>query len=655
MAEDEQPPADNLESGAREESAHSSECEEVDAQDHEIEEQHFFVQGGGDQGRSGQQKRNKGSNRGRGGSRGGSAAGTGGNRRGGGSRGGSAAGTGGNRRGGGSRGGSGTGRGGNRRGGGSRGGSGTGRGGNRRGGGSPGSRGAPGRGGNRGGGVRGRGRTGSTAVGSANEFVWGEFDEDHEHPNSSTPFLGDHGPSATAMQLENPLDYLFLLLGDDFFQLLCTETNRYAHQKGFDDFHTSSAEIAAFVGLNIAMGIVNLPKLHDYWSTNPILQHPWFASVMSRNRFFSIQRFFHFTDNSVLASKGNPGYDKLGKIRNLLDRVSKTFPEHYSLSANVSIDEQMIGTKGRLSFLQYIPKKTHKWGIKLWVLADSSNGYVAAFEVYTGATEGVQHGLGYSVVMKLMAPYVGLWHRLYVDNFYTSPLLFHDLYKEKILACGTVRANRRGLPSSTERLSRGEAEFKKCGELTFVHWKDKRDVFCLSTFHSAQMAPITTRRGEVVQRPVLITDYNAFMGGVDRMDQMITYYSAGRKTIKWYKRLFWRVVDMALVNSYILYNLCHRDKPLTQKQFRLELADALVQKYINEKATGNVISRSPTERLRGKHFPITSKRGRCTVCGNKKNPHGRRRDRKTTNYCPKCKKHLCKKQCFELYHTRYRV
>ena len=449
-------------------------------------------------------------------------------------------------------------------------------------------------------------------------LCWVDFDDEHVHPNSTTSFLGDVGPSAATMQLEKPLQYLLLLLGDDFFQLLSTETNRYARQKGFDEFEACSTELATFVGLNNAMGIVNLPKIHDYWSTNPILQHPWFASVMSRNRFFSIHRFFHFTDNSILAGRNEPGYDKLGKIRNMLDRVCKAFPENYSLTANVSIDEQMIGTKGRLSFLQYIPKKPKKWGIKLWVLADSSNGYVTDFEVYTGASDGVQHGLGYTVVMRLMAPYIGLWHRLYVDNFYTSPLLFRDLHKAKILACGTVRSNRRGLPSCTQKLSRGVAEFKKCGELTFVHWKDKRDMFCLSTFHSTQMEPIVTRRPEYdVHRPVLITDYNTHMGGVDHMDQMLTYYSAGRKTIKWYKRLFWRIVDMAIVNSFILYNLCHRDKPLTQKQFRLVIADALVQDFMNAKA-------SPRTEVK-KHFPISSIRGRCAVCGNKKNTRGKRR------------------------------
>ena len=85
--------------------------------------------------------------------------------------------------------------------------------------------------------------------------------------------------------------------------------------------------------------------------------------------------------------------------------------------------------------------------MKLWVLADSQNGYVPAFDVYTGASDTVEHGLAYSVVMNLIDPYLDLGYRLYIDNYYTSPRLFADLYKRKTLACGTVRTNRRGLPS----------------------------------------------------------------------------------------------------------------------------------------------------------------------------------------------------------------
>ena len=372
----------------------------------------------------------------------------------------------------------------------------------------------------------GRGKSQETASATPTR-KWTDYKRG-ENRNSSKDFLGEVGPSTAAKELEKPLDFLFLLLGNDIFHLIATETNRYAQQQGVAEFEVSQAEIAAFVGMVIAMGIVNLPKIHDYWSTNPILRHPWFSSVMSRNHFFAIQQSLHFNDNTILKGKDDPAYDKLQKMRAIIDRVQKSFPEHYGLTANVSIDEQMIGTKGRLSFLQYLPKKPKKWGIKLWVLADASNGYVTAFDVYTGASDRVEHGLGYSVVMKLMAPYTGLWHRLYVDNFYSSPILFDDLLEKEILACGTVRHDRRGLPSHTKGLNRGEAEFKKCGDLTFVHWKDKRDVFCLSTFHSAKMEPFTTRRREEdVQRPVLISDYNRHMGGVDRMDQMITYHSVG--------------------------------------------------------------------------------------------------------------------------------
>ena len=39
----------------------------------------------------------------------------------------------------------------------------------------------------------------------------------------------------------------------------------------------------AFIGLNIAMGIVQLPALRNYWSTNAILAHPLFRTIMSRD------------------------------------------------------------------------------------------------------------------------------------------------------------------------------------------------------------------------------------------------------------------------------------------------------------------------------------------------------------------------------------
>ena len=48
------------------------------------------------------------------------------------------------------------------------------------------------------------------------------------------------------------------------------------------------------------------------------------------------------------------------------------------------MDEAMIPFQGRSCLKQYLPKKPVKCGIKVWCLADSTNGYVQRFDVYTG-------------------------------------------------------------------------------------------------------------------------------------------------------------------------------------------------------------------------------------------------------------------------------
>ena len=77
----------------------------------------------------------------------------------------------------------------------------------------------------------------------------------------------------------------------------------------------SLEEMLAFLGMNITMGVVNLHELHMYWSTNPVFEHPWFHTILTRNRFKQILCFFHKNDNSIQSDhKG----DKLFKVRLLL-------------------------------------------------------------------------------------------------------------------------------------------------------------------------------------------------------------------------------------------------------------------------------------------------------------------------------------------------
>ena len=78
--------------------------------------------------------------------------------------------------------------------------------------------------------------------------------------------------------------------------------------------------------------------------------------------------------------------------------------------------------KGRLSFLQYMPKKPTKWGLKAWMLADSHTGYTWNWDLYTGKEEGTSSdALGTRVVVHLVRSLPPAEYHVYFNNFYTSP------------------------------------------------------------------------------------------------------------------------------------------------------------------------------------------------------------------------------------------
>ena len=107
--------------------------------------------------------------------------------------------------------------------------------------------------------------------------------------------------------------------------------------------------------------------------------------------------------------------------------------------------------------------------------------------------------------------------------------------------------------------------------MTGVHWKDNRDVHALSTKHGNAVAH------DLPHKPELISDYNKFMGGVDHNDQLLVYFAVGRKTMKRWKRVFWRLIDVSLVNCHLFYKLKPGNASVTQKEFRLSVCHSLVQ------------------------------------------------------------------------------
>lgn len=135
-----------------------------------------------------------------------------------------------------------------------------------------------------------------------------------------------------------------------------------------------------------------------------------------------------------------------------------------------------------------------------------------------------------------------------------------------------------------------------------------------------------------------------------------------RKSKKWWKRLFFILLEIYIINSLVLYKANNPDfekKYMAHKIYRETLVLQLVQKLLDKRADPSSKAFSPERgrptqdesRLKGKHFQTTSeKRKRCVVCGYLKS-NGKYKDTKTYTYCAKCKNHICK-NCFEDYHTR---
>jgi len=77
-------------------------------------------------------------------------------------------------------------------------------------------------------------------------------------------------------------------------------------------------------------------------------------------------------------------------------------------------------------------------------------------------------------------------------------------------------------------------------------WKDKRKMTYISSEFQNDMVPPSNRKGRETLKPLSIKHYNKFMSGIDRQDQMLSYYPFTR----WYKKLGIHIIQMLLLNSY---------------------------------------------------------------------------------------------------------
>jgi len=505
---------------------------------------------------------------------------------------------------------------------------------------------------------------------------WSNIYRDSRLPKN---FDAYHGPFVTLPSDAPAYDFFDLLFPASIWERMVTESSRYAQQKcrlKGDDITVQ--EMKAFVGLVLAMGIHVLPRIENYWDRHWVLAVPQFGQIMTSKRFSYLWSNMHLVENGTNPPVTDPEHDRLFKVRPLLSKLQDTFAESYYPGQNVAVDESMVRFKGRCCMKQYMPLKPIKRGFKIWCASCSCCGYVKAFQMYTGKEKhaDTDKGLAHRVVTELVVPYFSHRnHIIYMDNFFTSLPLFDDLAKSGIFACGTYKSNRVGFPKElgdkklVKTLKRGDAIARYKGRTTALVWKDKKPVYVASSAHVPSTTAVNRKNadGTIVQVscPEIVSQYNRYMGGVDLTDQLKGTYGINRKSKRWWLRLLWHFVDLAVTNAYILYRhsyIADHHPPMVyrpddQLQFRCKLIDQLVNHFSSRKQHGRpvkspVVSLVPSRHKIADLRSLGVKKGRCEFCC--VGPYKTSSVRRETQFgCPKCKVRLCPVTCWAAYHSKF--
>jgi len=463
----------------------------------------------------------------------------------------------------------------------------------------------------------------------------------------------------------------------EFLSEICEQSNLYAHQVNPEsNFHLSVDDLEIFLGVCLYMGLFRLPNTALFWKSGTRVDQV--ADHMSRNRFHDIKRYLHFVDNC--SKPNNPPKDF--KFKPLIEQFNSVAA---SIEADecLAVDEQILPYKGKKNVLrQYNPRKPKKWGFKFFVLCGKS-GLIHRIELYQGkSSSNPEHptiGKSGLVVLRLLQSIPKHKnYKIFFDNWFTSPSLLHALVLDGFRAVGTLRLCRApGLFLVTDKelmkKGRGSHDTKSATKdnvtLKAVKWFDNKSVLLISSYVGVEPQSSISRYSSKEHKtvnvpcPAIVKEYNRAMGFVDEANKHV---ALSRTTIhcntRSYLRFFFHILDMAVLNSWLLYRRQMRDcgegGSLSLYQFKSSLAEVLVKG--NKKRVGHPsmsLFSSPHRRPGPQaksvsmdvridniaHWPTIMKQAKCRNLNCQSRP---------VTGCEKCEVNLCikSKNCFKEFH-----
>jgi hypothetical protein len=482
-------------------------------------------------------------------------------------------------------------------------------------------------------------------------------------------------------------------------RLVVDATNSYAQSK-IDQFQWAKAivkkpltleEFDQYMGFRMVLGLVRSSHLsHVHSNAFPHNRTGMLSIGKSRGEF--IASALHCEDDDPNVPKSSPkkpvgnatytheGVSKVGKLMEMFQNACLKNRD-YTLPVALTLDEMMIRFQGSTYRVFKRQAKPTSMGMKIVAVTDYQ-GFLVCFMLEPGP------GLGWPVsqmVINLCAK-LPKHHVIYMDNLYTNVSTLEILAKMDIFACGTTRKTG-GVPKETALNEKcaihGEykycmREFSEGKAIIAVTWMDSGQAKFLSTAHGSEPATVRRKVKGQLERKItpcleLVRDYNDFMHGNDRADQMRTSYSIQTRACKWWKPIFNWVFDSALINAYLLYR-----QKFSNGVLRIDFMTSVCkmfcgvpsdrQRVKKEKSQAGEIKTSSLRgfeltgyggNLSAVHFPAKTtmlhpddapklSKGNCHVCEVLKRKCGNIR---SELYCNGCSKYF-HEECSQFYHLK---
>lgn len=200
---------------------------------------------------------------------------------------------------------------------------------------------------------------------------------------------------------------------------------------------------------------------------DPTFSGTRYVSVLSKDRFDFLINCLRFDKKTTRpARKVN---DKFAPVREIWDLFIDSCRKNYCPGTYVTIDEQLLGFRGRCPFRMYLPSKPNKYGIKILMLCDVKTKYLIDGSPYLGK-DANDSGLPLAAFFtkQLTKSIHGTGRNVTMDNWFTSiPLAKDMLTTHNLTIVGTLRGDKKEIPNEMR-----DSKSRKLGSVMFAFDKD---------------------------------------------------------------------------------------------------------------------------------------------------------------------------------------